>query len=751
MSKQTERKLLAVLLVMFALLGAVYSVVVPPFEASDEKWHYPMAKYIADTGSLPVQEPGVDTSWRQEGSQPPLYYTLAAAVTFWIDTSDIDEVRHLNPHVNEGPMPDGNVNLIVHQDDLELFPWGGTVLAVHIIRLLSVLMGVGAVYLTYAIAREVVPDEPLLAVGAAAIHAFTPMYVFITASVNNDALVVPLCSLALLMLIRLARSGPLDGRRDVLRLAALGFVLGLAALTKTSALPLAVITAVVVIGRAIKHGSWREFVVGGLATSLPMLAVAGWWYARNLSLYGDLLGLDVFKELLGTRGVPADPVQLWRERFSFVAGYWGNFGGLNVPMPDLVYAVLSAIAVVAGAGMIVLLVKSLLRKETGVRVRNRALAICLLWAGGVFVSWSWWAMETWSSQGRLVFSALAVWSLLLALGLAALLSRRWGKWAAAACGALLLVLAALAPFVWITPAYAKPDPLSDEQVAAITSELDVEFDGVMRLLGCDLEAETVAPGGELELTLYWQAIAPAERDYTVFVHLLGEHELIVAQRDTYPGLGLLSTTWREAGFRWADAYVIAVPATAYTPDSVHIEVGLAHSPTGERLAAVGADEERLGDSYRFGAVEVVSRPGEIPNPISVNLGDKMELVGYDVSRRLMQADDVVTVTLFWRALRPIDEDYSISTQFVDENQSKAAQHDAWPQDGGAPTSSWEVGGVVVDQHALVVRPGTATGVYELRIAVYTVDDGEIVHLPTVPEGGRMQSDHASLTKVRVTD
>ncbi len=48
---------LAAILVIFAALATTYSVIVPPFEASDELWHYPMVKAIADHWALPVQDP----------------------------------------------------------------------------------------------------------------------------------------------------------------------------------------------------------------------------------------------------------------------------------------------------------------------------------------------------------------------------------------------------------------------------------------------------------------------------------------------------------------------------------------------------------------------------------------------------------------------------------------------------------------------------------------------------------------------
>ena len=59
MTHRTERLILALVLLLFLFLGAGYSIVVPPFEASDELWHYPMVKYVADHWTLPVQVPGI--------------------------------------------------------------------------------------------------------------------------------------------------------------------------------------------------------------------------------------------------------------------------------------------------------------------------------------------------------------------------------------------------------------------------------------------------------------------------------------------------------------------------------------------------------------------------------------------------------------------------------------------------------------------------------------------------------------------
>ena len=136
-------------------------------------------------------------------------------------------------------------------------------LAVHLARLLSVLMGAATVWLTYRIALELFPDRPWLALGAAAVNAFTPMFIFISGAVNNDNLTMTLCSLGLLLIVKRVRENEGSGIRDQVSAARelpiaqdffyrfgrwlpLGIVLGLGALTKTSALALLPITGLAV-------------------------------------------------------------------------------------------------------------------------------------------------------------------------------------------------------------------------------------------------------------------------------------------------------------------------------------------------------------------------------------------------------------------------------------------------------------------------------------------------------------------------
>ena len=142
----------------------------------------------------------------RKAASRPRYYALAALVTAWIDTDDLSEVRWLNPLANIGrPLAAGNKNLVIHTER-EAFPWRGTALAVHLIRFLSVLLGASAVYLTYLLALEVAPRRSDLALTAAALVAFNPMFLFISGSVNNDNLIVPLATLILWLVVRTLRA-----------------------------------------------------------------------------------------------------------------------------------------------------------------------------------------------------------------------------------------------------------------------------------------------------------------------------------------------------------------------------------------------------------------------------------------------------------------------------------------------------------------------------------------------------------------
>ena len=88
-SRTPARMTIGLILIAFVLLATTYSLVTPIFEASDELWHYPLVQWLSQGNPLPVQDAKNVGPWKQEASQPPLYYYLTGWATSWIDTSDL--------------------------------------------------------------------------------------------------------------------------------------------------------------------------------------------------------------------------------------------------------------------------------------------------------------------------------------------------------------------------------------------------------------------------------------------------------------------------------------------------------------------------------------------------------------------------------------------------------------------------------------------------------------------------------------
>ncbi len=734
--------ILGLIVAAYVVLAVIYSVVTPLFEASDELWHYPMVEHIAATGELPVQDASRPTLWRQEGSQPPLYYMIAAALTAGIDTSNLAEVRRVNPHADIGLVrPDGNVNMIVHRADLEAFPWQGTALAVHVARLFSVLLGAGTVIVTYGLGRRIFPERPEVALGAAALNAFLPMFLFISGSVNNDNLSNLLGNLLTLEIVILlaARAQPGWGLYVIL-----GLTTGAGLLAKFNIGFLIPVIAAALIVVSLRLRSLRPLLLGGLVAGGLTVLIAGWWYWRNVQLYGDPTGLNMFLELVGRRAIPANAAQLWAERDSFLQAFWGFFGGVNVPLPTFIVMVFNAIAVVGLISAAVFIARVLVRREWPLS-RWLPTLVTLLWPMVSFISYLRWTAETPASQGRLLFAALSSILIWIALGLTWWLPSRWRAPIMAAVAAGFAVVAVAAPFTVIAPAYHPPALTQrGEEPIAVFSDGDADM---FALLGATVETPSVQPGDYVLLDTVWRAEAAPGRDWSLFVHLVTPDNVIIAQRDIYPGGGLLAASDLSAGASWDHPVAIAVPGTAPAPRTLSVEAGWYHLPTGERLALAGGAE-----TVRLGEVTLAPHSSDtsIPNPVSINFGGQMELVGYSISDLSPAAGDTVEVTFYWRALQPMKDDYVVFTHIIDPATTTIhAGSDAQPANWSRPTSAWQPGEIVADMHALTLPADAPPGIFELELGAYLAQDGRLDRLRMVAPDGGMADDFVFLTRLRI--
>jgi 4-amino-4-deoxy-L-arabinose transferase-like glycosyltransferase len=118
--------------------------------------------------------------------------------------------------------------------------------------------------------------------------------------------------------------------------------------------------------------------------------------------------------------------------------------------------------------------------------------------------------------------------------------------------------------------------------ADIPHALDLTFGNVVHLRGYGLSGIDVAPRETVALTLYWQAEGPADRDYTLFVHLLGPDGLLYGQVDRTPGTGTAPAGSWAAGQVFVDEVDLPMAADA-PPGAYRIVVGFYDPAYGHRL------------------------------------------------------------------------------------------------------------------------------------------------------------------------
>ena len=716
-SKLRRHWAITVILALFVALGAVYSIVNPLFESPDEVWHYEYVRWLVEGNGLPRPEEVGTAPWHQEGSQPPLYYLLAAAITSPIPTDNADQVIRYNPHAIVGQADSfGNKNIMVHSS-AEAWPWQGVALAAHVARFFSLLLGAVTVLATYGAALAVFPGRRSIAAVAAALVAFNPQFLFLSAAVNNDMLVIAASAGGVWLAVHLL------GRQDqppLWQLILFGALVGIAVTSKLSGLALAGLAGLTLLILAWRKRSVGSLIKWGLVVGVVALAVGGWWYLRNLYLYGDPLGLKAMFDILPRRAEPPTGAELLARAQGVWRSAWAVFGWFNVTAEPWIYSIYTLLSLFGLLGLVIIwplrlwIHKSQQQGNVLSPVSWSQLVVMVVWIVVMFLALLSWAQMRYP-QGRLLFPAISATAVLLSLGLSNWLPQRIHKAFAAVLVAGLFTIAAIIPFRWIAPTYAAPTPLAAD--ASIPNRLDAEFGEQIKLVGYSITESEIEPGGEVHLTFYWQALQTPAKDYSVFVHFTDEIGIIQAQRDSYPASGSLPTSDWQAGDIYADEHLVQIPPAAPAPASYQLDVGLYDFDANVRLPVGDGDTLMLGT---IAALPRVSAEG-IPNPVHYNFDDQIALVGFQLDRRGIHPGDTLSLDLWWEALSVPATDYVMFSHLVFPPDAVWAGRDAQPQGGASSTSHWQQGDIIQDHHQLTVPAEAPAGIYFVEIGIYDAE------------------------------
>lgn len=407
----------AILIAYFAV-GSLYAIYTPRWQAPDEPAHYNYVRSLAEGEGMPVMEPGdydqtylslltsegfpatltID-SLEYEDHQPPLYYLLAAPI-YWLSNG-----------------------------------------SVHTLRLFSLLLGGVGIAMVLLILREFAPEQPGIAWFGGGLIAFIPQFVAMMASINNDALVLALLGLWLMLALRYLR-----GQMSPW---ILGSVTGLLLITKTTgygALPLTILVLALRYRRNRMAIPWmvRQLV----ALLLPALLLGALWWLRNVNVYGwpDVLGLQQHNAVVTDQPRTVDyiedqgvlPFLSGATRTTFQS-FWGQFGWMGVVLDARIYQALFILAGLTVYAAVWHLIKAL---RAGLDARQRDALVVLGTAGVITVTLFFIYNLTFvQHQGRYLFPALPLLALAAATGWQQLLEFRFAVVTTLILALIILVVA----------------------------------------------------------------------------------------------------------------------------------------------------------------------------------------------------------------------------------------------------------------------------------------------------------------------
>ncbi len=263
--------------------------------------------------------------------------------------------------------------------------------------------------------------------------------------------------------------------------------------------------------------------------------------------------------------------------------------------------------------------------------------------------------------------------------------------------------------------------------------------GGLTLLGVNLDTKNARPGERLYLTLFWQAVASPRPDTDVYL-TLGDTRLYAGApvHGTYP-----TSDW-TAGEFVVDRYDPRLPLDTPPGDyPLQLHRGDPSTGSGPGLAL------DLG-IVTVQATERCFDAPPISHPVTATLGSQVQLLGYDLltpipasspyegegrpTAEAVAPGDTLTLTLYWRALTEMDEDYTVFTHLLAPDGSMSGQRDNQPVSGSYPTNLWVAGEVVADVYAISIRADAAPGAHRLEVGMYVAETG--ARLPARGEQGR---------------
>jgi hypothetical protein len=216
------RRLALWLFAIAALNACCWALITPVFQGPDEVDHFAYVQSLVERGEKPIDDPhSARLRWSSaeylalEGTDFLTDHQVGDTRAPWLSAqvrAYEAQAQRLRPPRNDGG---GYTTSAVHGPPYYLALAPAYLATAHasifsqltLMRIASALLGALTVLFAYLLARELAPGRPWLAVLAALLVAYEPMYGFVSGIVNNDVGVNATAAALELLLIRLLRRG----------------------------------------------------------------------------------------------------------------------------------------------------------------------------------------------------------------------------------------------------------------------------------------------------------------------------------------------------------------------------------------------------------------------------------------------------------------------------------------------------------------------------------------------------------------
>jgi len=264
-------------------------------------------------------------------------------------------------------------------------------------------------------------------------------------------------------------------------------------------------------------------------------------------------------------------------------------------------------------------------------------------------------------------------------------------------------------------------------------------DSGLRLLGYRYDTPDHLPGDMMALHLYWCADHALHAGRSFVIQLVDQKGTTIAER-VYPlSVRYPPNTWAGGALVW-EQYRFRIPAATAAGE---YRLYIAADQSSRRRVALG----RLNIAQSKEQREFAVPPMQYA--LGLNLGNQIELMGYDLESNTVQPGGVVSCTLYWRALQEIELDYTVFTHLVAADGQVWGRWDSRPQGGAMPTTRWVPGQVIADPRRVPVDPNAPIVQVQPLVGLY--DSLTMQRLSVYDDQGQIIADHVVLTKIDIQD